>query len=174
MDSTLERRGALLLRDRTLERRIEHEHHGHLLDLFHTDEPPAHPCSEMAGEHRVRLLRKLEESRRSRVIALVHRQETMSLLGFPIFRYINIEDHPFAMVSQNALANCSIELSTILDLTGWCSGDRLKHRASCITFCRSVYALASCQRFKVYRCPPCSPLSNFTSRFLRCRVGFSD
>jgi ClpP class serine protease len=41
---------------------------------------------------RVRLLRKLEESRRSRVIALVHRQETMSLLGFPIFRYINIED----------------------------------------------------------------------------------
>ena len=41
---------------------------------------------------RVRLLRKLEESRRSRVIALVHRQETMSLLGFPIFRYIDIED----------------------------------------------------------------------------------
>ena len=41
---------------------------------------------------RVRLLRKLEETRRSRVIALVHRQETMSLLGFPVFRYINIED----------------------------------------------------------------------------------
>jgi ClpP class serine protease len=41
---------------------------------------------------RVRLLRKLESSRGSRVIALVHRQETMSLLGFPIFRYINIED----------------------------------------------------------------------------------
>ena len=41
---------------------------------------------------RLRLLRKLERSRGSRVIALVHRQETMSLLGFPIFRYINIED----------------------------------------------------------------------------------
>ncbi len=41
---------------------------------------------------RMRLLRKLEEARGSRVIALVHRQETMSLLGFPIFRYINIED----------------------------------------------------------------------------------
>lgn len=37
---------------------------------------------------RLRLLRKLEMSRGSRVIALVHRQETMSLLGFPIFRYI--------------------------------------------------------------------------------------
>src|SRR5262245_37581516 len=41
---------------------------------------------------RLRLLRKLERSRGSRVIALVHRQETMSLLGFPLFRYINIED----------------------------------------------------------------------------------
>jgi ClpP class serine protease len=41
---------------------------------------------------RMRLLRKLEEARDSRVIALVHRQETMSLLGFPLFRYINIED----------------------------------------------------------------------------------
>jgi ClpP class serine protease len=41
---------------------------------------------------RVRALRNLEERRRSRVIALVHRQETMSLLGFPIMRYINIED----------------------------------------------------------------------------------
>jgi ClpP class serine protease len=40
----------------------------------------------------MRLLRKLEEARDSRVIALVHRQETMSLLGFPLFRYINIED----------------------------------------------------------------------------------
>jgi ClpP class serine protease len=41
---------------------------------------------------RLRLLRKLEKSCGSRVIALGHRQETMSLLGFPIFRYINIED----------------------------------------------------------------------------------
>jgi ClpP class serine protease len=41
---------------------------------------------------RADLLRKLEKRRRSRVIALIHRQETMSLLGFPIVRYINIED----------------------------------------------------------------------------------
>lgn len=37
-------------------------------------------------------MHNLEEKRGSRAIALVHRQETMSLLGFPIFRYINIED----------------------------------------------------------------------------------
>lgn len=41
---------------------------------------------------RLRSLHALEKRRRSRVIALVHRQETMSLLGFPIVRYINIED----------------------------------------------------------------------------------
>ena len=41
---------------------------------------------------RTDLLSKLEKQRGSRVIALVHRQETMSLLGFPIVRYINIED----------------------------------------------------------------------------------
>jgi ClpP class serine protease len=41
---------------------------------------------------RMRSLHILEKMRDSRVIALVHRQETMSLLGFPIMRYINIED----------------------------------------------------------------------------------
>jgi len=37
-------------------------------------------------------LRNLERSRGTRAIALVHRQETMNLLGFPILRYINVED----------------------------------------------------------------------------------
>ncbi|RMF75459.1 MAG: hypothetical protein D6738_03805 [Acidobacteria bacterium] len=41
---------------------------------------------------RLRTLDRLQKTRRSRVIALIHRQETMSLLGFPLVRYINIED----------------------------------------------------------------------------------
>ncbi len=41
---------------------------------------------------RQRLISKIEKIRGSRVILLVHRQETMSLLGFPIMRYININD----------------------------------------------------------------------------------
>lgn len=41
---------------------------------------------------RLGLMRTLEKKRRSRVIALIHRQETMALLGFPVFRYISIED----------------------------------------------------------------------------------
>jgi len=41
---------------------------------------------------RRRMFEELERSRKSRVIVLIHRQETMSLLGFPLVRYINIED----------------------------------------------------------------------------------
>jgi ClpP class serine protease len=41
---------------------------------------------------RGRLLRRLEEQRGSRVISLVHRQETMSFLGIPVFRYIDVDD----------------------------------------------------------------------------------
>ncbi len=41
---------------------------------------------------RQRLIAAIEKKRGSRVILLVHRQETMSLLGFPILRYISIED----------------------------------------------------------------------------------
>ena len=44
---------------------------------------------EMARE---RALRHLETTRGTKVIAMVHRQETMSLFGFPVLRYINIED----------------------------------------------------------------------------------
>src|SRR6202035_184473 len=41
---------------------------------------------------RKRLIGRIERERKSRVILLVHRQETMSLLGFPVFRYIDVDD----------------------------------------------------------------------------------
>jgi ClpP class serine protease len=41
---------------------------------------------------RRRLIAAIERQRNSRVILLVHRQETMSILGFPLFRYIDIND----------------------------------------------------------------------------------
>ena len=41
---------------------------------------------------RQRLLARIERNRDSRVILLVHRQETMSLLGFPVVRYIDVDD----------------------------------------------------------------------------------
>jgi len=41
---------------------------------------------------RRRLIARIEKERNSRVILLVHRQETMSFLGFPVFRFIDIHD----------------------------------------------------------------------------------
>jgi ClpP class serine protease len=41
---------------------------------------------------RLRKLRELEKKRNSRVITLIHRQETMAFLGIPLFRYIDIDD----------------------------------------------------------------------------------
>jgi len=41
---------------------------------------------------RVQALREFEERRQSRAILLIHRQESISLLGIPLSRYISIED----------------------------------------------------------------------------------
>ncbi|RMH70549.1 MAG: hypothetical protein D6675_09215 [Gemmatimonadetes bacterium] len=41
---------------------------------------------------RTRKIAQIEKMRGSRVILLVHRQETMSLLGFPLMRFIDIND----------------------------------------------------------------------------------
>lgn len=41
---------------------------------------------------RARKISQLQARRKSRVITLVHRQETMRLLGFPLVRYIDIDD----------------------------------------------------------------------------------
>jgi len=42
--------------------------------------------------NRLRTLQRLESARKSRVIAMIHRQETLSFLGFPLVRYIDIHD----------------------------------------------------------------------------------
>ena len=46
----------------------------------------------MLNAMRTRKIARLEAKRNSRVILLVHRQETMRLLGFPLVRYIDIND----------------------------------------------------------------------------------
>jgi ClpP class serine protease len=47
---------------------------------------------KMLDSARVRLMHRIERQRGSRVILLVHRQETMSFLGLPLFRFIDIND----------------------------------------------------------------------------------
>ena len=72
---------------------------------------------KMLEAARTRLLHQLEQKRRSRVIALIHRQETMSLLGFPIFRYIDIEDSE-AVLRAIRLTDPSMPIDIILHTPG--------------------------------------------------------
>ncbi len=41
---------------------------------------------------RLRCIRQIERERGSRVITLIHRRETMSFLGFPVVRFIDMDD----------------------------------------------------------------------------------
>ncbi|MCS6803368.1 MAG: ATP-dependent Clp protease proteolytic subunit [Chloroflexota bacterium] len=47
---------------------------------------------QLLTARRWRAFQQLERKRRSRVIGLIHRQETMAFLGFPVSRYIDIQD----------------------------------------------------------------------------------
>jgi ClpP class serine protease len=66
---------------------------------------------------RLKLLRQLEQKRRSRVISLIHRQETMALLGFPIVRYIDIEDSE-AVLRAIQLTDPQLPIDIILHTPG--------------------------------------------------------
>ncbi len=66
---------------------------------------------------RLRAFRRLEERRQSRVIGLIHRQETMSFLGFPITRYIDIEDSE-RLLRAIQLTDPSVPIDLILHTPG--------------------------------------------------------
>src|ERR1700704_2998269 len=59
----------------------------------------------------------IERERKSRVVLLVHRQETMSLLGFPLFRYIGINDSEEVLRAIH-LTDPEIPLDLILHTPG--------------------------------------------------------
>ena len=46
----------------------------------------------MLESARLSLIRQIEKMRGSRVIVLIHRQESLALFGVPLFRFISIED----------------------------------------------------------------------------------
>ncbi len=46
----------------------------------------------MLTQARLRFIGRIQRKRGTQVITLIHRQETMSFLGVPLLRYINIED----------------------------------------------------------------------------------
>lgn len=66
---------------------------------------------------RLRAFRNLEGRRNSRVIGLIHRQETMSFLGFPVARYIDIQDSE-AVLQAVHLTDRSVPIDVILHTPG--------------------------------------------------------
>src|SRR3979490_3335176 len=66
---------------------------------------------------RQRLIAKIERQRKSRVILLVHRQETMSILGFPVFRYIDVNDSEQVMRAIH-LTDPAVPLDLVLHTPG--------------------------------------------------------
>ena len=66
---------------------------------------------------RKRLIALIEGERKSRLVLLVHRQETMSLLGFPLFRYIDINDSE-EVIRAIHLTDPEIPLDLVLHTPG--------------------------------------------------------
>jgi ClpP class serine protease len=66
---------------------------------------------------RQRLIAKIERQRHSRVILLVHRQEQMSLLGFPVYRYIDVNDSEEVMRAIH-LTDLDVPLDLVLHTPG--------------------------------------------------------
>lgn len=66
---------------------------------------------------RQRLIARIERQRNSRVILLVHRQETMSFLGFPVVRYIDVNDSEEVLRAIH-LTDPSVPLDIVLHTPG--------------------------------------------------------
>ncbi len=72
---------------------------------------------KMLEMERLRVLARLERERKSRVIALIHRQETMSLLGFPLLRYIDIDDSE-AILRAIKMTDAEVPIDLIIHTPG--------------------------------------------------------
>jgi ClpP class serine protease len=71
----------------------------------------------MLDAARQRMIAKIEEERNSRVILLVHRQESMNFLGFPVVKFINIDDSE-EVIRAIHLTDKQVPLDIILHTPG--------------------------------------------------------
>jgi len=96
---------------------------------------------------RQKLIAALEKKRGSRLIVLVHRQETMSLLGFPVFRYINIEDSE-EIIRAIQMTDPSLPIDLVLhtpgglELASYQIAHAIKHRPGTVTVHVPHYAMS--------------------------------
>jgi len=63
------------------------------------------------------LIARLEKKRGSRIIVLAHRQETMSFLGFPLVRYIDVNDSE-EVIRAIHLTDANVPIDIILHTPG--------------------------------------------------------
>ena len=101
----------------------------------------------MLDAMRMRKIAQLERKRNSRVILLVHRQETMRLLGFPLVRYIDVNDSE-QVLRAIQLTDQEVPLDIVLHTPGGLvlaasqiaarsATTRRRSRSSCLTMrCR--------------------------------------
>jgi ClpP class serine protease len=66
---------------------------------------------------RRRLIARIERKRKSRVILLAHRQETMSFLGFPLTRYIDVNDAE-EIIRAIRLTDSNVPIDIVLHTPG--------------------------------------------------------
>ena len=96
---------------------------------------------------RHRLIAKIEQRRGSRVILLVHRQETMSFLGFPLMRYIDVNDAE-ELMHACALTDPDVPLDLVLHTPGGLVlaslqiARAVRHRKSKVTVFVPHYAMS--------------------------------
>ena len=87
---------------------------------------------------RQKLIAAIEKQRGSRVIMLIHRQETMSLLGFPVLKYISIEDseeviRAIQMTDPNIPIDLVLHTPGGLVLASYQIAHAIKHRPGKVT-----------------------------------------
>ena len=96
---------------------------------------------------RQKLIAALEKKRGSRLIVLVHRQETMSVLGFPVLRYITIEDseeviRAIQMTDPNIPIDLVMHTPGGLVLASYQIAHAIKHRPGTVTVHVPHYAMS--------------------------------
>src|SRR5712692_7434049 len=96
---------------------------------------------------RHRLIAKIEQRRGSRVILLVHRQETMSFLGFPLMRYIDINDaeemmHACALTDPDGALDIVLHTPGGLVLASLQIARAVRHRKNKVTVFVPHYAMS--------------------------------
>src|SRR3981081_3273903 len=101
---------------------------------------------------RVRKISQLESERKSRVILLVHRQETMRLLGFPVARYIDINDseevlRPIQMTADEGPLDLVLHTPGGLVLAALQIAKAVRDHKSKVTVFLPHYAMSGCTLF---------------------------